>query len=477
MIVQRVSPRAAVALIVLASFVLWAVLGYAASVPRFFMDELFYMKAGVSFAQGHGLQFEGASWGYGPVFPVLIGAIVRVTPDQEAAYELVKLANAVFFAFAAVPIYLLSRRALPPWPSVAVVALSAVIPSTMYASVSMTESLGYLLACVTIYLVARTYEQPTVLRQVAALGALLAAIATRPQLVALYGGYLLGLCVLAFSAPGRGRRLRSAWPSLWPTALSIAGGIAWVAWPIVHGNGVGRSLGSYSVLAQSYDPAQVAKWFAYHVGLLTLYLGVVPVLVTPVVLARWWAQARKEGLRESALLSLLTSQTVVGIGLIAAFASTPAGLGILYDRYLFYLAPLWLLVLVVWLRDGLPRPVRPLAIGALTSVLAVATLPYDVVGGQSWFRHFEAVGTGAWGKVELVTNRLPLVSLRVAGAVFALAVVAVVVLVPRRRRVLPAAVVALVLVANLALAWRTAFVDSTAYGVSPPGSQIGRAHV
>ena len=463
---QHLSPRVAVALIAVASFALWGALGHAASVPRFFMDELEYTKTGVSIAQGHGLQFEGTSWGFGPAFPLLAGAIVRLTSNQEVAYELLKAANALFFALATIPVYLLSRRLLPPWPSVAVVALSAAIPSTMYASVAMTESLGYLLACWSIYAIALALERPSVTHQAAAVGAMIAAIATRPQLVALYGGYLLGLGALLPSPAGRHRRRRVAWTSLWPTALSVAVGLAWLAWPVAHGHGVGRSLGSYSVLAHSYDPPQVAKWFAYHLGLLALYLGVVPVAIAPVVVTRWWAGAREGELRKAVFLSQFVAQNVVGIGLIAAFASTPAGLGILYDRYLFYLVPLWLLALGVWLHDGLPRPPRPLAFGAAAAIVLVATLPYDVVGRHSWFQHFEAVATGMWG-----TAQLPLVSLRTAGVLFAVAAITAVVLVPRRRRWILPWVVGLVLAANLSLSWRSAFVDASGYGLSPPGSR------
>ena len=46
--------------------------------------------------------------------------------------------NALAFALAAVPIYLLARRLLSPWPSVGVSALSIAIPSAMYTSVLMT---------------------------------------------------------------------------------------------------------------------------------------------------------------------------------------------------------------------------------------------------------------------------------------------------------------------------------------------------
>ena len=47
----------------------------------------------------------------------------------------------------------------------------------------------------------------------------------------------------------------------------------------------------------------------------------------------------------------------------AAFTSTEFGLERLHDRYLFYAVPLWLVVLAVWLHDGLPRPLVATAIG------------------------------------------------------------------------------------------------------------------
>ncbi len=465
--VSPVSPRAAITTTVLLSFAVWAVLGYAASVPRFFMDELYYMKAGVSFGQGHGLQFEGQSWGYGPLFPLLIGGLVKVTSSQETAYELLKVANAAFFALASLPIYLLARRLLPPWPSVGVVALSALVPSSMYVSVSMTESLGYLIACWSIYTILLALERPSVGRQLVALGVVVVAISARPQFVSLFGGYLLGLALVAVASPGR----RPPAKSLWPTALALLGGLGWLVRPLVQGHSVGRSLGSYSSLAQSYDPLQIAKWFVYHVGDLALYVGVVPLVVAPIVLALWWRRARGGSVPDAAFLALFIAQNVIGIGLVAAFASTSAGLGILYDRYLFYLVPLWLLLLVAWIREGMPKPVRRLVAGVVAAVVVVATLPFSVVGRQSWFQHFEAVATGLWGKVALVVAKVPLVSLRLAGVAFVVVVAGAVVLASRRHAWALVSVVAGALVVNMALSWRSAFVPEATYGVGPRGTR------
>jgi hypothetical protein len=467
--VPIVSPRVAVGLAAVSAFVLWGLLAYEATVPRFFLDELYYMRAGVSFGQGHGLRFRDQGWGYGPLFPVLIGAVVRLTPDQEATYEVVKLVNAACFALATVPVYLLARRLLEPWPSVLVAAASVAIPSSMYVSVVMTESSSYLLASLALYAILLALEAPTVGRQALAIATAALGVAARPQLVALYGAYLLGLAIVLTSTAVRRRHLRSHAAALWPTALSVVLGLAWVLRPLVTGSGT--ALGSYSTLAQSYDPLQVAKWFAYHVGDLGLYLAVAPLAVAPCVIAAAWRKARTGSDRDAAFVALFVAQNLLGIGLVAAFASTEFGLGLLYDRYLFYLVPLWLVVLGVWFRDGMPRPALPLGIGGLLAAATVATLPFGGIGQENWFAQFEATSTELWGKVGVVARRLPVVDVRLVAIAFALGLVGLVALAPQRRRWLVASAVGLVLAANLALAWRGAFVDPATYGSQGRGTR------
>ena len=71
-----VTPPTAVAVVALLSFGFWALLASRAAVPRFFLDELAYMRAGTSLAHGHGLRFRGQAWGYGPLYPIVIGGLV-----------------------------------------------------------------------------------------------------------------------------------------------------------------------------------------------------------------------------------------------------------------------------------------------------------------------------------------------------------------------------------------------------------------
>ena len=75
--------------------------------------------------------------------PAVLASILAVVPDRESAYPLFKLANALLFALAAAPIYLVVRRLLDPAWSLAVAALSLVVPSSIYVSLVMTESAAY----------------------------------------------------------------------------------------------------------------------------------------------------------------------------------------------------------------------------------------------------------------------------------------------------------------------------------------------
>jgi hypothetical protein len=429
------------------------------------------MKSGASLAAGTGLGYHGQSWGYGPVFPLLIAGITWVTPDQEAAYELVKALNALAFAAAAVPVYLLGRRVLRPWWSVAAAAAAVVIPSSAYVAVVMTESVAYLLAVTALLAVVRALERPTPGRQLAAVGAAAAAVAARPQIAAIYVAYVLGLAAVLALAPAWRERARRAPLFLWPTALSLLAGVAWLVRPLLQGKPFGASLGSYSVLARSYEPLRVLQWFVYHVGDIALYVAVVPVAVAPVALAAWWRRGRGGSSAHLALAAAFAAQNLVGIGLVAGFASTPYGLGLLYDRYLFYLVPLWLVVLAWWLQEGLPRPRALLAAGAAAAVVSIAVLPYGVVATDDWFAQFEGVATEVWGKVGRLSAHLPVDSPRALGILFALAVAAGTAFVPRRRAWALAGAVALVMGANLALAWRSAFVDANDFGTGPVGTR------
>jgi hypothetical protein len=79
----------------------------------------------------------------------------------------------------------------------------------------------------------------------------------------------------------------------------------------------------------------------------------------------------------AATLALVATSTLVVAGFASRFASDRV-----QDRYLFFLAPLLVIVLLAWVELGAPRPVLALGVGALVAVGLVTAFPYHRFVGE-----------------------------------------------------------------------------------------------
>lgn len=420
-------------ILVLAALVVGIALVYAGSAqfvstPRVHPDEHIYGGGAASLGEGEGLKLRGEPYELGPVYPALLAPILAVAGDRETAYPLYKALNALLFALAAIPIYLVARRLLQPWWSVGVAAFSIAIPSSMYVALVMTESASYLAYSLALLAIVLALERPTGARQLAVLGAVTLAYATRAQFAVLFGAYVLALAGVWVMSRDR-EPFRALARRLWPTLAALAlGVVVLVVRPLVTGSSPLDAIGAYEVLFRGYDPLTIAKWGAYHLADLELYLAVIPVAVAPIVLSLLWRCGR-DGARTSA--AFVAAFATVNAGMLfvtAAFASTEFGFDRLHDRNVFYLTPLWLIVLGVWLAEGLPRPRVATAVGIASALGLLAALPFryiasdvgvDVVPSALWARLQELL------EGEVVTAR----KLMVAAVVVLLVLVAVL---PRR---------------------------------------------
>ena len=443
------APILALAAIVIVIAIVYAGAAQLVSTPRVHPDEHIYAGAAASLGEGEGLRLRGERYELGPLYPAMLAPILAAAGDRETAYHLYKVANALLFALAAFPIYLVARRLLRPWWSVGVAAFSIAIPSSMYVALVMTESASYLTYSIALWAIVLALERPSAARQLAVLGAVALAYATRAQFAILFVAYVVALVAAWAIVPGR-PSARAALRRLWPTlaALGLAV-LALVVRPLVTGSSPLDAVGAYEVLFRGYDPLVIVKWSAYHVADLELYLAVVPIAVSPIVLSRLWSRAR-EGSHEAA--SFGSTFLAVNGGMLfvtAAFASTEFGFDRLHDRNVFYLAPLWLILLGVWLSDGLPRPRVATGVGIGLSVLLLLALPFHYIASDVGV---DVVPSALWARLqdhlagEVVTARKLMVLL-------VLVLVALVALLPRRVWwVLPAVLLA-AFVTTGALAW------------------------
>ena len=444
----RATSTWAVALVVLAAFVAYALLAQLVESPRVFPDEIIYGEAAASLGEGDGLRLRGEPYDYGPLYPAAIAPAFALFDDRAVAYDVLKGINAFLFALVAVPAYLVARRLLSRGWSLAVAAGAVLVPSSMLVSLVMTETLAYLAAAWLLYLVLLALERPTVGRQFLVLAGTVVAYAARPQLVALYGTYLAALPLVWLFLPGGWGAVRHALHRLWPTALSLAAALVLLALPLV---GAASPLGAYDVLWRAYDPRDVARWFVYHLADLELYLAVVPLAIAPLALGLLVRRGRTGSAPAAAFAALFVAANVVGLLVVAVFASTEHGFDRLHDRNIFYLVPLWLVLLAVWLADGLPR--RPrwlLAAGALVALALPVLLPFRHVSSEVGV---DVVTSALWGFVQEQTAGVGPLNGRRLLVLFVVVAVAAALALPRRYGL---AVPALVLAAfgvTAVLAW------------------------
>ena len=438
---------AAVAGIVLAAFVFYAGIAQLVETPRVHPDESIYGEGAWSLAEGDGIALRGAEYPYGPLYPALLAPVLVAADDRETGYALLKAVNALLFALVAIPVYLLARRLLSFRWSLAVAAGSLLIPSSMFVALVMTEALAYLAAAWALLAIMLALERPTAARQVAVLAGAVVAYTARPQLGALYGTYLVGLALVWLIVPGRLPRTRAAALAYWPTAASLAVAAAIFAAPLVGGS---SPLGAYEVLWRSYDPFVVAKWFLYHLADLDLYLAVLPFAVAPIVLARLVRGGRAGSAASAAFAALVVAANAVGLAVVAVFASTEHGFDRLHDRNIFYLVPLWLAVLALWLEWGLPRPRLETAAGAALALGLAAFLPFRYISAEVGV---DVVPSALWARIAENAADVELLSGRRVLALLVVALVLAAAFLPRRLwPALPAAVAAL-LVTTAVLAW------------------------
>lgn len=441
----RRSVGLALAATVLGATLVWGLLGQRLDVPTVFGDELIYWDAARSLASGDGLAVRGGGYGFGPTYPVLLAPVHALVAGSYDAYAVAKWVNALLFALAAVPAYLLALRLVSrPW-ALACAILTVLAPSALYTGFVMTEGAAYAAAGLAFLAMQRMLERPSTGRQLAALGGVALATSVRLQLAALGGALLLALVLRWLFARGWRLPARSDLVRLWPVLGATAVAVAVVAIPAVA---AGDPPGGYDDLWSGYAIDEVARWTWYGISGLGLYLAFVPLVVGPaavVLLAR-----SSEPSRQS-FAALVPSVAVVLLVVVGAFSATEFGVGFLHDRYLFYVVPVALVLVASWASSVGRAPTWALVIGAGMGLVLALTLPTYLVGKDGG-RQFDAVGTTA---VAHLVDELARPTAARWLLVLLAALAVVLLLLPSGARWVAVVPIAALFVANGALAWDT----------------------
>jgi hypothetical protein len=403
--------------LVLASSAFRLMLALPIPAPWIIPDELVYSQLARSFGETGEFAIRGqpfSAWSFGPLYPILIApAFSFVSPTT--AYVLVKVINCLIFSLAALPAYFLARRVLTSRGALTVAGLAVFVPSAVYTSKVMTESLSYPLFIVAVLAMVRALEVQTPRREAAALATIVIAALARGQLVILLPAFVLTLVVLsilderdetgASDLRQLARRL-GAYRLTWLAA--IATGVAMLG--VSRTDLANEIAGGHGEAFAGVDVTALALSFVYHLAELDLYLGMLPVAAFAFVLPL--AFRRRSNDRSLRIICMLTVALTVLLAaaaaryLVAVYATAPDPYLRVYDRYDFYVVPLFLIVFLVWLQRGLSRPTRAFSLCiAGTAAALPALLPFSkLISGGEWGTSSSSVALVPWAILRLTSG-------------------------------------------------------------------------
>ncbi len=408
----RIPAWAWVAGIVVFSALFYYALGRRMVAPFILTDELIYSDAAKSFASTGELFVRDHSWvALAPIYPALISPAWALFTHIPDAYAAAKVINAVVISLAAVPAFLLARRVLSTRLAVVAAALSVALPSMLYSGTMMTENAFYPLFLAAALALVLALERPTVPRTVLLLVLCVLAFLTRGQALALIPPIVTAPLLLVLVRRTGWAGLKRYWLLYGLTALVL---VPPVLVQLARGRSVTGLFGRYSFVSnQSYPPGPVAKWFVYHLAELDLYVGIIPfaALVLLVIMAR----------HLPARVQIFTAATVALafwlLLVVAAFDQTQTSyVNRVEERNMFYIAPLFLIALLLWIERGMPRPRRGAAVAAAFAAALPIILPLqwmlngsivsDTLGLIPWWRLDLLLGSAGWTRAILAVSCL-----------------------------------------------------------------------
>jgi hypothetical protein len=356
--------------IVVASALVRYLLARRVVAPWIFVDELIYSELAKSLAESGELAVRDVDAGgaYGVVYPLLIAPAWRAFDAVPDAYAAAKAINAVVMSLAAVPAYFLARRVVRPGMALVAAAFAVAVPSMAYTGTLMTENAFYPLFLVVALALVAYLEAPSLVRAGLLLAALLLAFATRAQALALVPAALTAPLLLAGV---RGRGLTAFRNLYWLVAgvLNVM-----LAVQLVRGGSLRDLLGAYEPVSdRGYELGRTVRWLGYHLAELDLYVAAVPLFALVLLVLRARALPPAGQVFVAATVSLAAWMLVA----VAMFASEVPVPPRVMERNLFYVVPLLVISLLVWLDLGAPRRGRrTLAAAAAVAALPLA-LPFD----------------------------------------------------------------------------------------------------
>jgi hypothetical protein len=335
-----------------------------------FSDELLYSKYAQGIAAGTGTSI----WGVHQFFPApllpLVQAPVWLLGSVGDAYLAARLLNGVLMAAAVFPAYWLARRLVRHEWALLAAAAAVAVPELGYHDLLMAEPLAYPLFLLAAAAIVRAVADGSrAMRALAVVSCALVAL-TRLQLAAVALGYLVTAIVCS---PRRRAHALPLAVLLGPPLLLLAH----------RGH---AALGQYNGFIHLHArPAAVAHWIALMLLLLPFSTGLA---VLPGALLGLADRPRNRA--EAAFVVFTLS--VGAIVLVQAALVSAGDAQRTLTRYVFYLAPLFVIAFFLYAERGAPRRLLYVSLAA-GGGLAAARIPFAQLTGPGIFDSEAPAGT------------------------------------------------------------------------------------
>jgi hypothetical protein len=290
------------------------------------------------------------------LYPILLAGVYGHGLVPVALHD-AHLLNAFLMSSAAIPAFLLARRASASRPIAYLVGLGSVcVPWIVYSSFLLTEVVGYPAFLWAVLAVQAAIVVPSRRHDLIALGGLALAIFARTQFVVLVlvlpVALLLYELAVADSAPPARRLRRAAGETVarhrsLAVAYALLGACGVALLAVGH---VAAVLGTYAdTLEGNLLPSGIGRSLLAHLAVLALSVAVLPFLIGGGWLA---ATALRPARSERYAFCLTALVTVTALLLEVTVFDLRFGGGVVRDRYLFYVVPLVLIACACGLQAG-----------------------------------------------------------------------------------------------------------------------------
>jgi hypothetical protein len=315
-------------------------------------DEAFYIELARNLARSGrfvvlDIQFPVLT--YAPAYVALVAPFYWLTGSAQDAYVAIRELNAVVFASAAVPAFLIAARVVSRRSALLVAAATIALPAGVYATKVMTETLAFTVVLWCVVAALRVVERPTPQRQLILLICVSVAATTRFELLVL-GPALAMACVVARQRGVR-KPVRELALLLLGTIMLTLGAL----WLLHMTSGAAAGAGAHGFAVSGFSVLRFAKVALGSLGAFDLYTGVLPFgcLLLALFGVRRGAQWVSPALRTLVVLAVTCGVALLLVA-SAYLASVPAAFRppIPSERYTFYVAPLVVVVFAAWLEAG-----------------------------------------------------------------------------------------------------------------------------